>query len=473
MFFGSAPKESPLLNQILEPEKIETDRKGVLINVVKCPDTSTQYRQNNSKLLDFLLDPRTIEVIFDLVENNEDRSIHKNIMSLYQSSNTSLHRIFAENLDLAEKGIQSLEIDNPHTNGYGAGMISRFLGRAFDLYSVCIHDVFNVSTKIYPIILRNVHRTVVFQNVSDLVNDQLHPGLRMFLWYALLSISPENDRKFLISEHNPAFALHENYVDNIVDLLGDEFSLHRKNILILLKLYFEATKKYRDNSFTCFVIEWINLQDVYNHSFDPMIFDIASEIGPEIRIASKAFYFVDKEKDNTLLIERATFFLSKCVSLCMEEHDYDGPDLIYDINLEEERFEKIIIRNLKILNQGCYLLQATNAIGESVLKYFPESKEKLAIIVSSAWNFYIDYPEKDHLRNNFPFILDLALMLKDQLTINIEGWTDFINNVIVKYWAPEAKENVKSLTKEEILAYRLTLSEEQSAILNKLERKDD
>lgn len=457
-------QESAALNKILDGLGTES-RREVLLKVLQCSDTSAQYRQANSRLIGFLLDPETVKTIFELVGTSSIRADHKNLMSLYQSSNTSLHRVFADDKNLTQIAVNTLESTDKQTEGYAAGMISRFIGRAFDLWPEDTTEIFFASTNIFAIVIKNVHRSVVFQVAADLMNDASHPGLKLFLWYSLLAISKPDEREDLLKNHRPQFAFFEEATlwdgnpenrGQFVDLSGPEYKLHRQNIISLLRQYFEAMKKYRDNTFSKTVIQWIIKQDATLEEFEPSIFDLASEIGADIAISKMAFKVISSSQ-NHLLVERATNYLAHCVPLVKET----------DENKKLEKFSllQIVYRNLTNNELSCFALQATHALSKSFLELIPETKFEISNIMGYAWTEYTKI-EKDQRMNYKPyaFILDLALIFANTekpIEIELEGWKEFVDAVIKKYWAPLATENIaEPISPDQVTNYSLSYNQE-------------
>jgi len=321
--------------------------------LLRCGSLTSQFRNNNPGLITFLQKEENLKRIFEIIHTSDDKKIQKSILSLFQTSNTILHHSIAYSLPLSEYIIDALE-DQSCISRYSFGIFSRILSRAFDIMPDEMSEIFRVSTKIYPTIIRNINNLCMFKLVQDLITDQ-HRGIWLFLWYEFLSIIPEDER----NEYN--LPKREAIIRSSVPIPYNLITpTHRQNILENLKSYFKL-RHGTDEEFEISIKKYINSQS----SIDYLLYSVALYISPDENIKENAIKTIINSKDSPE-IEECFEYISHSYSI----DDMDTIIKLFFCVLTSENITNFILASAKnlFISFDNYLYQESQELHDSFQK---------------------------------------------------------------------------------------------------------
>lgn len=406
----------------------DQDPKPSLEKLLSCQCLVSQFRDNNENLVARLTEEEVQMELYHTIMTTKEKSKQKLITSLFQTSNYALHEVFIKNLKITEYAISALDLDTV-TAKYAVGIISRFITRAMDTWPEEASELFRVSKKIYPTLIKHVNESCVFQAINDVINDT-HPGLTLFMWHLFTAIT----NKRYVGKERPQCV----FLESDLELDFQITESHKTCIIKLLKLFFEF-KKGKAEGFENCMMEFISETEVQ----DPSLFEVAKFIGPDEKVVKRTIEYIKKNyEDETCPLEQAISYLSICVDL-----------------VPSEILESIIffsLTNEKVTN---FVLFSGEELASSLCKSSNnEVKKDLTSVVAYAWNNMqnkIQHPDAvqfHHFDSGvlMPFILDIGNFLIETVT-DIKGWNDFVEKVLKRWKSGNESEAIDEIAQDSMI----------------------
>lgn len=295
--FGLNPRAVQEIDEALAKPDCSVD------DLLKCPGVTSQFRNGNPNLVMFLLTEKNAKRIFEIIRTNPNRATQKALLALFQTSNKSLHRLFADNLIITEYAVNILEYPSEHGN-FGVGIISRVISRAFDLWPDDMSEVFRISKTIYKSLISHMDNVCIFHSVQDMITDS-HKGLWLFMWYCFLALAGENENKYFLTRRA---ALIQDDVRVDQKLITP---LHRDHIINLLRLFFKL-KLASEGEFADNVIRYI----VDQKQMSTLLYSLALSLPPNEIIMKRAVNEIIRSTDfKDPVIEQSLQYISKAIKM--------------------------------------------------------------------------------------------------------------------------------------------------------------
>lgn len=299
--FGLNPRAVQEIEEALAKPDCSVD------DLLKCPGVTSQFRNGNPNLVMFLLTEKNAKRIFEIIRTNPNRATQKALLALFQTSNTSLHRLFADNLVITEYAVNILEYPSDHGN-FGVGIISRILSRAFDLWPDDMSEVFRISKTIYKSLISHMDNVCIFHSVQDMITDS-HKGLWLFMWYCFLALAGEDEHKYSLTRR-AALIQDDVRVDPKIIT-----PLHRDHIINLLRLFFKlklnCELEFADNV-TRYIID--------QNEMTSLLYSLALTLPPNEIIMKRAVNEIIHCTDfKSPIIEQSLHYITKAIKMLSVE----------------------------------------------------------------------------------------------------------------------------------------------------------
>lgn len=391
-------------------------KEGVTLEeVLSAADLATQYRTNNPKLMEYFQKPATQHELIELTRTMSRRELLKYVIGLFQSSNTYLHSLFANNLQLINESTKCID-DSPN-GGYGIGLISRFLARAFDLWPAEVSEILRLGDHTYSALLRNLNRSVIYQAITDLINP-VYKGIHVFCWNMFLVLTlelPEECQNIIRQQYLTIKTIGErDLFDEIKDMkFTDE---HKFNISELLKMYFHIPKndwvdddarihfQVFEKAFNFFMI---NIPDA---KFHPKYYEVAAEFQEyNFDLGKRAIKDIknkETQEENQQLVETALTYLSHLISKNVSgDAVFAEKEYLFSESVK-------IIRNI-LINQKCtcFVLDGCTKLVASLIEQNSKISQKYLPQILIRAHHCIK--ERNEVHQKQPFVYLMAFMLKD------------------------------------------------------------
>ncbi|OHT05561.1 hypothetical protein TRFO_26628 [Tritrichomonas foetus] len=341
------------------------------IDVLKCSDLSSIYRQNDPKLMQFLLDPKHIKDIYDILMRTGARSDHKRIMSLYQTNNTSLHRVFADSIPLTEYAFSPLVKNDDHS-AYAAGTISRILSRALDSWPDEIYDVFHLSNNLYKIVIDNIDKSVVYTTISGIVSEA--NLIYELMWYLFKALAGP-----AFNEHAPRCCYLSKDIPDLKPLDNDRKIL---NAINLLKQFFALNKPILED-FAEYVLNYIGSifeSPSSNKKLFHQYFELAKSAGYNEKLHQIAIEKVKEAAKNGSINSPIVVSCVSYLEICARQMD--------EITAES-LIATLLDRNTNQFTLLSVVIIAKNVMIESS-SWIGSFKDTMKNIIRCTWNHFND-----------------------------------------------------------------------------------
>ena len=377
--------------------EIETalqDPNCTVDTLLKCSSLTCQFRNGNKKLLEFLQKEQNARRIFEIIHTESNRKTQRTILGLFQTSNTTLHRLLADNIPLCEFALSILEKESP-LREFSFGIISRVFSRAFDLWPDDMSEVMRTSNYCYRLATKHVNNVCVFHLLQDLMTET-HKGSALWLWHGFMSMIPEEGR------HEYSWPKRELLIREELFMKPEELGPdHRRNIMHLMVVCFrnkiKAGRDVAESQFRAMVLKWLKKIEPSTLFY----FRLAATLEPDRQIHEKAMKMLEESDLGTVIADAAVKYLTKAVQVAKVE---DILKILYLLLTRDD------VANLT-LSAGKQLLAAAL------------EREALAVPVAEAAKKIVAYAytriNDDNRHLLLPFIIKFATMLK------IDGARDF------------------------------------------------
>lgn len=383
-------------------DKLFNSGKNVTIDdLLKCADLSTAYRNNNPKLIGFLISEENVKALLDLLMQSDARATHKTIISLFQTNNTILHRFFADSKSLSEYAFRSLEKKYTKNGCYAAGTISRILSRAMDMWAVETHQVFQSSDSLYYVIISNIEQSCIYYTIQDLITSDTHQ-LDLFIWCLFRSIAGkefiEKELKgkkprtcFLVDKEYELPDFHEKCKESKDEPEKSIFNMKMTKSLELLHAYLKKKKTdHKYNDFRQFILKYIAY--IFDKDdFIPFHLELAREAGKNDEIRTKVITKLQSLVEAQATVEEVNdadnLFIDRCLSYLTKFTDFISIDdfLKITISLLDERFTQFTLLNVVEFVRRFFLKEREN---------LSEARETIDKLIIYSWNVFISEDEE-------------------------------------------------------------------------------
>ncbi|OHT01301.1 hypothetical protein TRFO_31876 [Tritrichomonas foetus] len=283
-------------------QKFLEDPNSSYSDLLKCTEVSSLLMTNKEFQTKFL-STNFLKNLFDFLSRTDDFSVHKHFISLAQTLNPLLGARFSEDILLTESAFSIIDSQSNQSASYAFGSLSRYLFYATHNFPAEMQEVFNLSKKIYLIMIRNIDKLSLLIFISDLITDK-NIKLDYFLWLCFKLISGK-DKKFSPSPLCQYLRTPIECFDNPEDmdkLYKSLTKVHITNIINTLTLFFQNNEG-SEIVFATHVAKYIASQK----KIKGILFDLASSIPATNEIAQKAFESVisqkNRERSQNKLIE--------------------------------------------------------------------------------------------------------------------------------------------------------------------------
>lgn len=343
--------------------------------------------------------------LFQTLSKTNDFAVHRHFISISQILNPALASRFTDNILITEAAFSILESKECQSS-YAFGTISKYLIYAIRNYPLEMQEVFDLSTKIYPIMLKNIDKLCLLYFLCDVITDR-SLKLDYFLWISFKNLAGEEEAKKMTPVPLCQYLRSEGFYLNPNSLT----EIHKTNIYILLTLYFEQNEG-SESIFSNYVSKYISSQK----NILPIMFHLASSISPTNEIAQSAFYKVIQSLDNT---GYAANYLVKYYKLLSRD------------NIEYVAY--IILMNKNITNQTLHCLPK---LVECIAK--EGGLKEVDTILKYAWNNnkYLDDLNNinDYSILKKDFIIKCALKTQNKFMVK---WPEKFISEVIDPWVNE------------------------------------
>ena len=282
-------------------QKFLEDPKSNYTNFLTCsegPYILATNKELQAKFLSMHFLLRTFKLLF----KTKDYAVHRHFLSLSQSLNPILAPRFAESLHLTEAAFEIIDRDDTQSS-YAFGTISTFLKYAIHNYQAEMQEVFDLSKKIYPIMIRNIDKTAMLVFVNDILNNR-DMKLEYFLWLCFKTLVGENEAK----KFTPIPLCQ--YLRHHIDCTCNLTEVHISNIISLITTFFQKNEG-SEAIFSKHIAKYISSQQ----NITPSLFQLGAAIIPDKEICNKAFEAVCNFEDTGW----AAFYIIKYYHLLSKE----------------------------------------------------------------------------------------------------------------------------------------------------------
>lgn len=438
MFRSKKPKP-PGPTEILLTNNPNPDIKELLDQ----EDLSTQFREKNPFLIGFFLGKDedgklNMKKIFEHIMETTSREDQKKLFSLYQMSNTCLHRVLADSVEISETAFESVDRENPYKQ-YAMGVFSRMLSRAIDQWPEENWQVFWNTKGALTKVIENLDSTCIYQAILDCFIQKQHPHISALMWYIFISfVSPEKAKEYL--QKPPTFTIFidpidlKNNEDLLLELHGKLKKYHKLNLISLLIEYFKCSLD-KIEEFQEIFLDYVanakeeEVNEIENGTlieFYPRLFEIARIIKPNQLVIKKALEIIRESNDTSSLKVQ---YCAQYLSICSEILEEKVINEIIDILLNENSKQFTITAILKLISFTIEDHPKWVSFKKSIIEKVIKLWQKLSNIHLTEQNSQNTSP------NGF-------LLLDSILTIGRIIYNSEVNNIIQKY-IPEKTKNEK------------------------------
>lgn len=269
------------------------------LDLSKCSNLSSLLLKNKEFQAKFLSSKFLLD-LFKILEETDNYSVHTQLISVSTSLSPILATRFSDNIQITEAAFEVLK-NRSNKSSYAFGTISVFLFYAIHKYPEKMQDIFDLSDKIYPIMIENVDKLCMFNFIRDLISDKFLK-LDYFVWLCFLNLIGKND-----GQHISPMPLCQSSRDIVGTYYIELSDSHRQHIIQLLALFFQKSEDV-DVTFRDHVSRFLSSQK----SFQLEMFELALSIPPTNEMAQIALDTVLKSIEiSGLAIE----YLTKCVAI--------------------------------------------------------------------------------------------------------------------------------------------------------------
>lgn len=392
--FGYSRQEQGQLNALLEDPNCTVDA------LLKCPNLASQFRNSNPKVTEFLTKEKNVHRIIELIHTSRDKVLQKSVISLFQTSNVALHRVFADSIPLTEYAISILNQGGEIAN-YSFGIISRLLSRAFSLWPEDMSDVFRLSSMIYPTLIRKMDMPCVYYMMQDLLTE-VHRGTAIFVFHAFMSIIPDEERHKYMWQRR-SLCIKQELMVSVKEMTWN----HRRNIFRLIGMFFRA-KGNIDKGFDTIVVKYLRTLVPLTEGF----FNLAGSLPPDPVLKQYAVRVLLKSNDfRERIVESAMRYIAVCTAILTLE---EVIKILFLILIRPDTSNLVLLQGKEMLSKALEREETCET-----LKF--EVKQVLAYVVNNV------KPEMEYLV--LPFVVTCAKLVNES-EMTVPCWDAFVERVV-------------------------------------------
>ena len=356
--------------------------------LLKCGGLLSLFRAGHAGLVGFLKSESSMRRLLELIHTSNDRRTQATLLSLFQTSNTVLHRALAESITLTDFALSVLD-DKSDSSRFGLGVISRILAKVFELWPDDMYEIFRLSTVLYPKIVANIDLLCVFHCAQTLVS-ALHGDAWLFVWRCWLIIA------------GPSYRLETKYVPPRPPIDRQVLTpRHIAHILELTRLFFVTRSDDEDREFAECVLRWVRETEL---------------TVPVIRLACA----LDRD---TVVAQRVVKILSSCLDF---DSDVFAVAVEYLVGCPDECLCSLLCDLLRAALSNTPMTVFGRAAVRSLLQAKAENEcECVQRIIAQAFMSV----KRDPLL--CPFVLACAHVITGNE--RIEGWDRFKEEVVNRF----------------------------------------
>ena len=389
--FGCSQETLDEINKVLDDPTCSVD------SLLCCRGLVAQVRCENPRLQEFFKREDSMKRIFCLIHTSSDRAQQASLLSLFQTSNTCLHRALAESITLADYAMSILDKDTENAK-FSAGVVTRIFAKAFDLWPEDMSEVFRLSKTLSITCIEHIDLLSVFYCAQQVVS-VLASDVWVFLWRCLSVVAWPRQ-----------FSLNCKYVPMLGEIDRSKITpRHIQNLMELLRLFFKARKDDDDQEFAENVRAWLRQVDLTADRLK-----LALVLARDSVLAQKVIDFIHECTDyEDELFWRAVEYL------VYDSDDCPTDELVHLLKLcltheNVSNFARIEIKNLFMAKDWGSTLQ-------------------IQALIAKAYTEHADNPQL------LPFILACSAHVTGPEFI--PGWPDFCEKVVDKYLSDEPWED--------------------------------
>lgn len=387
-------------------QKFIEDPNSTYINLLKLEyNDFYQVMTANKEFQAKFLSSNFLFQLFQTLSKTNDFAVHRHFISIAQILNPIIAPRFTDNILITEAAFSILDSKECQSS-YAFGTVSKYLIYAIRNYPSEMQEVFDLSTQIYPIMLRNIDKLCLLYFLCDLITDR-SIKLDYFLWIAFKNLVGEEEAKKMSPVPLCQYLRSEGFYLNPDSLT----ETHRTNIYILLSLYFEQNEG-TESIFSNYVSKYISSQK----NILPIMFHLASSIPPTNEIAQTAFSKIIQSLDGT----------GYAANYLVKYHKILSRD-----NVEFAVYS--ILMNKKITNQTLHCLpKLVECIGKD------GGLKEVETILKFAWNSYETFNESNDINDDSVlkknFIIKCALKIQNKFMVK---WPEKFLSDVIDPWVNE------------------------------------
>lgn len=382
-------------------QKFVEDSNSTYMDLLQCNEVSRILTANKEFQAKFLSTQFLIQ-LFQILSKTNDFAVHRHFISISQALNPILALRFTDNLLITEAAFTILD-NKQCQSSYAFGTISRYLLFAVHNYPSEMQEIFDLSTKIYPIMLKNIDKLCLYLFVSDIITDRSFK-LDYFLWICFKNLVGEEEAKKM----SPVPLCQYLRADNFYLPHNSLTEIHKTNIYKLLTLFFQQNEG-TESVFANYVSKYISSQK----NIFPIMFNLASSISPTNEITQSAFDTVVHSFENS---EYAANYIVKYHKLLSRD------------NIEYAVY--VILTNKKVANQTLHCLPK---LVESVAK--EGGLKEVEKILAFAWNTNENNDDKNDINNSEilkkNFIIKCAIKIQKKFMVK---WPEKFESDVINPW---------------------------------------
>ncbi|OHT07347.1 hypothetical protein TRFO_24535 [Tritrichomonas foetus] len=392
--------------------KLNSNQKLTIHDIIECEDLPLLLRDKDPKLIGFLLDHENVKVLYDMLMQAKEKKVHKTIMSLYQTSNTCLHRLFADSIDLSEYALRCLTSDGDEMQ-YAMGTFSRIISRGFDNWPHEMWQVLRYTNGAINTIISNIDKSCISQAISDLFSTKHYPWICQFMWLLFLAfVSPNKANEY--KKDRPRFILFSDIDESDVRIesLHQNFTNeHKQSAEALFIQFFSADIDYLEE----FHSQFFDYVATEEKEFTPRLFKIVRQIGPNEKVKDRALNLIKEAAKSQKFDTQTVSYCSEYLSVC---------STILDMNTSLNIIFTLINTNSHQFTLFS-MLQFVQRIEEDKPNWLQEFQNLMISFVAYSWNNNVS-------NEDAPMLIDILLSIGKTLKVDLSKWKEFGNNI--KSW---------------------------------------
>ena len=354
-------------------EDILDSQKPTIEELIKCDDIQALYRMNNTRLVNFLKQPSSIQSMYNLLRKTKDFQTVRRILGLHISPNTTIIHTVVGNLNLVESLLQTLDYEND-VHRYVLGVVASILLKLFENWPRDTFNALNNSHRNFSRLIKASHIPGIFHLLNRFVTDNESQSTgKVFVWMLYLVI---------MDEHGPGCKIPSSVTSckcyNTKQVKINQ--VHRCKVLELLCSYFN---EFIDD--TTDIFNAVNtglplmLQDSSDDYERSLVFKLGLTLNPNQALGLSAVSIVNCFKSSDLLMQYSLLYITmfevnigyRSIELflyrLLNNNDYYNNFVIIAAakmitSIVNESMDKTFVNNLRQIIAHCFKKEDTFAM---------------------------------------------------------------------------------------------------------------